>query len=139
MMRRPPRSTRTDTLFPYTTLFRSNAKAHDLLALSSLPPTQLGCGGLIVRADAWRSALVGTGGYAKAQALNGFFAVTKLGGRFGRQRQFEPLCGEVQPDIRNAGHACPSRFTIADAACAVHSLHSHGDAVGHFMNSEERR
>src|SRR3546814_2793407 len=24
MIRRPPRSTRTDTLFPYTTLFRSN-------------------------------------------------------------------------------------------------------------------
>src|SRR3546814_5673036 len=28
MIRRPPRSTRTDTLFPYTTLFRSN-KWHD--------------------------------------------------------------------------------------------------------------
>src|SRR3546814_12129472 len=27
MIRRPPRSTRTDTLFPYTTLFRSNATA----------------------------------------------------------------------------------------------------------------
>src|SRR3546814_5603955 len=26
MLRRPPRSTRTDTLFPYTTLFRSNAR-----------------------------------------------------------------------------------------------------------------
>src|SRR3546814_19911595 len=26
MIRRPPRSTRTDTLFPYTTLFRSNEK-----------------------------------------------------------------------------------------------------------------
>src|SRR3546814_5197935 len=26
MIRRPPRSTRTDTLFPYTTLFRSTAK-----------------------------------------------------------------------------------------------------------------
>src|SRR3546814_6537138 len=26
MKRRPPRSTRTDTLFPYTTLFRSNAE-----------------------------------------------------------------------------------------------------------------
>src|SRR3546814_3692444 len=26
MIRRPPRSTRTDTLFPYTTLFRSQAK-----------------------------------------------------------------------------------------------------------------
>src|SRR3546814_12938815 len=25
MIRRPPRSTRTDTLFPYTTLFRSHA------------------------------------------------------------------------------------------------------------------
>src|SRR3546814_8133793 len=27
MIRRPPRSTRTDTLFPYTTLFRSNVRA----------------------------------------------------------------------------------------------------------------
>src|SRR3546814_13284910 len=27
MIRRPPRSTRTDTLFPYTTLFRSGAKS----------------------------------------------------------------------------------------------------------------
>src|SRR3546814_14247901 len=29
MIRRPPRSTRTDTLFPYTTLFRSNAESAD--------------------------------------------------------------------------------------------------------------
>src|SRR3546814_20721256 len=28
MRRRPPRSTRTDTLFPYTTLFRSEAHGH---------------------------------------------------------------------------------------------------------------
>src|SRR3546814_16904671 len=28
MIRRPPRSTRTDTLFPYTTLFRSMAARH---------------------------------------------------------------------------------------------------------------
>src|SRR3546814_12776280 len=28
MIRRPPRSTRTDTLFPYTTLFRSVAAEH---------------------------------------------------------------------------------------------------------------
>src|SRR3546814_5028018 len=27
MIRRPPRSTRTDTLFPYTTLFRSKARS----------------------------------------------------------------------------------------------------------------
>src|SRR3546814_10683840 len=29
MLRRPPRSTRTDTLFPYTTLFRSLERADD--------------------------------------------------------------------------------------------------------------
>src|SRR3546814_3050837 len=28
MIRRPPRSTRTDTLFPYTTLFRSHEDVH---------------------------------------------------------------------------------------------------------------
>src|SRR3546814_16007537 len=35
MIRRPPRSTRTDTLFPYTTLFRSQdlASLDDLLDL----------------------------------------------------------------------------------------------------------
>src|SRR3546814_599546 len=30
MIRRPPRSTRTDTLFPYTTLFRSRDVRHDV-------------------------------------------------------------------------------------------------------------
>src|SRR3546814_5482576 len=29
MIRRPPRSTRTDTLFPYTTLFRSTRMPHE--------------------------------------------------------------------------------------------------------------
>src|SRR3546814_20339742 len=31
MIRRPPRSTRTDTLFPYTTLFRSAADVADVV------------------------------------------------------------------------------------------------------------
>src|SRR3546814_8879402 len=31
MIRRPPRSTRTDTLFPYTTLFRSTARRCSIL------------------------------------------------------------------------------------------------------------
>src|SRR3546814_1682469 len=34
MIRRPPRSTRTDTLFPYTTLFRSHGAARRLLAVA---------------------------------------------------------------------------------------------------------
>src|SRR3546814_14439137 len=33
MIRRPPRSTRTDTLFPYTTLFRSDAQRAVQLAV----------------------------------------------------------------------------------------------------------
>src|SRR3546814_15949357 len=32
MIRRPPRSTRTDTLFPYTTLFRSRSRGSPVVA-----------------------------------------------------------------------------------------------------------
>src|SRR3546814_4418759 len=46
MIRRPPRSTRTDTLFPYTTLFRSpDATRVNLDAVRALPvllPEELG-------------------------------------------------------------------------------------------------
>src|SRR3546814_20149309 len=42
MIRRPPRSTRTDTLFPYTTLFRSvaDAVAEADLIVMTLPDTK---------------------------------------------------------------------------------------------------
>src|SRR3546814_11418410 len=33
MIRRPPRATRTDTLFPYTTLFRSEEARNDILLI----------------------------------------------------------------------------------------------------------
>src|SRR3546814_6719604 len=36
MIRRPPRSTRTDTLFPYTTLFRSPGLSPAFLRVTSL-------------------------------------------------------------------------------------------------------
>src|SRR3546814_1265337 len=36
MIRRPPRSTRTDTLFPYTTLFRSAQAAPAAMATSTV-------------------------------------------------------------------------------------------------------
>src|SRR3546814_1700120 len=39
MLRRPPRSTRTDTLFPYTTLFRSTSSKHAFaLGQTTTPP-----------------------------------------------------------------------------------------------------
>src|SRR3546814_7456679 len=37
MIRRPPRSTRTDTLFPYTTLFRSGYRPPELFWATSVP------------------------------------------------------------------------------------------------------
>src|SRR3546814_10481429 len=40
MIRRPPRATRTDTLFPYTTLFRSACPGQDRAACS--PPNSTG-------------------------------------------------------------------------------------------------
>src|SRR3546814_17755139 len=57
MIRRPPRSTRTDTLFPYTTLFRSTP-ASAKVAASTLPALAL-FGGLLAAlaiftaADRW--------------------------------------------------------------------------------------
>src|SRR3546814_3843139 len=36
MIRRPPRSTRTDTLFPYTTLFRSGKRFGHFVALNDI-------------------------------------------------------------------------------------------------------
>src|SRR3546814_18570337 len=41
MIRRPPRSTRTDTLFPYTTLFRSGRGVSTILQMVAL--TRLDC------------------------------------------------------------------------------------------------
>src|SRR3546814_12669433 len=42
MIRRPPRSTRTDTLFPYTTLFRSAEVAEQNLAVVEVQQHVLG-------------------------------------------------------------------------------------------------
>src|SRR3546814_6252834 len=60
MIRRPPRSTRTDTLFPYTTLFRSlehrHQRAHDHAHHAVLAPgVDGGVGG---RQDALAAGLV---------------------------------------------------------------------------------
>src|SRR3546814_4878195 len=44
MIRRPPRSTRTDTLFPYTTLFRSDDDASGIAGLTETLRIALACG-----------------------------------------------------------------------------------------------
>src|SRR3546814_11786483 len=47
MIRRPPRSTRTDTLFPYTTLFRSHPARR---VVQRLVPEVIGIGMVVVHA-----------------------------------------------------------------------------------------
>src|SRR3546814_15030653 len=64
MVRRPPNATRTGTLFPYTTLFRSTARARDddtaMLRRRCRPPAGEGAGhrpahaGNALASHAWR-------------------------------------------------------------------------------------
>src|SRR3546814_6603232 len=58
MIRRPPRSTRTDTLFPYTTLFRSNDGRKRLAKIVlRLPPEQRPCARDVERSEEHTSEL----------------------------------------------------------------------------------
>src|SRR3546814_3139349 len=50
MIRRPPRSTRTDTLFPYTTLFRSRKK---LVPFASAPTAKFSASVCPRSANVW--------------------------------------------------------------------------------------
>src|SRR3546814_11148467 len=73
MIRRPPRSTRTDTLVPYTTLFRSTAIGDSAFAMLDgtalgMHTTTLGVGavavGIDARAEADNSVALGAGSLA---------------------------------------------------------------------------
>src|SRR3546814_16224746 len=74
MIRRPPRSTRTDTLFLYTTLFRSkrlsrhSARRRGLGALRPMAPQQVrGHAGLALRRGRWDAL----GGHAELRLRGG--------------------------------------------------------------------
>src|SRR3546814_4679276 len=69
MIRRPPRSTRTDTLFPYTTLFRSVRDQ------------------AVVHPVAQRADADAVGAHAEAPLLEGEVANHRLDGRLRRRRQ----------------------------------------------------
>src|SRR3546814_14516622 len=62
MIRRPPRATRTDTLFPYTTLFRSQAVVLGILLQLLIGPVGLG----LIHADADRATALPIGLIAMA-------------------------------------------------------------------------
>src|SRR3546814_8246325 len=93
MIRRPPRSTRTDTLFPYTTLFRSR---------SSKPQRKGSRRNEISRNDDCRARARRTGGGANRSRdrLVRLFARGAVGAGSGRRRIYGDGQQPVQPDRR---------------------------------------
>src|SRR3546814_15138069 len=67
MIRRPPRSTRTDTLFPYTTLFRSVGEAREA---ADAPETARIRSALAASSDRQKSPGSLADGYARAIIRN---------------------------------------------------------------------
>src|SRR3546814_13750542 len=84
MIRRPPRSTRTDTLFPYTTLFRSGSvtvAGGDGSTVVRMPD---GVEGRVTGRASAASFSVGTDGKGRGHVLSGQVQV----GRGGDMRRF---------------------------------------------------
>src|SRR3546814_14949392 len=98
MIRRPPRSTRTDTLFPYTTLFRSFHRPHRALASRGIEAADLGKRQL-----------------ARLGRRNDGLAERMLGGPFDAGRkapQFALVPPLAHKDARNAGLAFGQRTSL---------------------------
>src|SRR3546814_15804337 len=91
MIRRPPRSTRTDTLFPYTTLFRSLGTANDLARTLELPIDPAAAARVVVAGRTRRLDLGDVNGYP-------FFNVASVGfsaAQIGRASCRERVCQSV--------------------------------------------
>src|SRR3546814_12819922 len=119
MIRRPPRSTRTDTLFPYTTLFRSppvlrlDAGRADAI-VPGLAGALIGCLGLRGLAVAGRGAFEHSGSVLLAEIDRGAAAAAVAGahgmgdGRHAPVPRLLALHG-LRPGRRGAGGAPPGR------------------------------
>src|SRR3546814_17547753 len=93
MLRRPPKSTRTDTLFPYTTLFRSPGPDRSCGLLPVGEQAQIGSGKGLLDRGAWQEGIdvqVQPGRYAfdpaQDEVLDGIEADgAKIDGLFDRR------------------------------------------------------
>src|SRR3546814_590482 len=129
MIRRPPRSTRTDTLFPYTTLFRS--KAADI-RLAAPPAAARGAprrsGGLCRRADGR-----GRGAYRLDRSLGlaaagaaGAAALLRPDRRRRGPRRWPLLCGAQPASARRppvAGISAVADAVALSAAAGPDPVH----------------
>src|SRR3546814_15171196 len=107
MIRRPPRSTRTDTLFPYTTLFRSNIiTKRQFKGLTGRVE-----GGISERGDAsqYRLSLTGGVGDIDEQGYNAYLSGLYYRSEqlFNRQRPY-PYNSDDLLTVCNDGHCGPN-------------------------------
>src|SRR3546814_17760684 len=108
MIRRPPRSTRTDTLFPYTTLFRSRLDDPQHLVASDQ------CGRMLRTAQQGPEAL-------RASAVEAAFTERRRG-EAGREIAIEPRDRFVRTGVRDDAIAVGE-----EARGAKRGVMSHGD------------
>src|SRR3546814_13405401 len=101
MIRRPPRSTRTDTLFPYTTLFRS------VRAYRSLPTcAKKGKFRIVMAIYHFSAKVIGRSSGSSAVASAAYRAAERLhDDRPGRDHDFSNKAGVVHSAIML--HDCP--------------------------------
>src|SRR3546814_7945783 len=120
MIRRPPRSTRTDTLFPYTTLFRSIGK-------------RLRQGYVLRRGAAARPAVPRLRGGARIPrraAVAGRGADVR---RRGRRRRAEPRSEEHTSELQSLMRISYAVFCLKKKNNS-HQVHNKGQ----YTNSNER-
>src|SRR3546814_13781141 len=106
MIRRPPRSTRTDTLFPYTTLFRSRGRGGPGVAHRAdggpRPPRRAGpAGARDLLVQPWRPVRLGHSAPRARRAGDGGRAV---------RRAAAPTPGRV--NLRGARGRSDARVTV---------------------------
>src|SRR3546814_8025258 len=93
MIRRPPRSTRTDTLFPYTTLFRSIIGAARGARGDDDHVGDMRVGGELLAAAELEAVARSFGGHADPRAVLGAFVDRQRGDRIARDDAGEPALG----------------------------------------------
>src|SRR3546814_7715351 len=92
MIRRPPRSTRTDTLFPYTTLFRSNPADPDYtVALNLLPAS-----------PNWLSSLGAHPMYLGLDLRGGVHFLLQVDMKGALTGRYDSIAGDVRNTLRDA-------------------------------------
>src|SRR3546814_3143020 len=125
MIRRPPRSTRTDTLFPYTTLFRS-ARGEDFAAVLGDPDAVLELGG--------ERAVAGHRGPAVGEHLDRIFA--GVDHRLDREEHagFQFGAGAGAPGVDDLGRVVEH---LPDAMAAEIAHHRIAMPLGMGLRSEE--